>query len=453
MKKVFCFAIVVVLVALVVAGFSGVSAEEKTKLTIWSMSRADLSFIDPIIKEYNETNMDGIELVLEIYTDNFFQAVDVAAATGGPDIIDLPNTLSVFTNYVGQGYYIPIDQFMTEEDKALWGDYRIEGITAYKGDLYYFPTVATTGRLIYNQDIFDRVGIENPPTTLSEMVADAKLITEKLSGEGIYGFAANFKSPTGALLRSMDFMIELSGGPCQGFDFAKGQYDYSFYTPFVEAYREMFTQGIAFPGCESLDIDPLRTQFAAGKIGMYISWSHAEPGVYATQFPTDINWNGATIPLIDGHEKASQSVIGYHGYLITKDCKDPEKAWKAINDVFYNPEYIAAYQEAGLGVIMNPIISATAGTPALLEGKEAFLMGPTDILWPAVPHEVNSQAVLVEGENMYNTIMGLILGNADIDKTLADLTDRYNAAYQKGIEQGLGEPIQIENFNPAAPAN
>jgi len=449
-KSAILFALVVVCTFLF-AITGGSAQEEKTKLTIWSMSRADLTFVEPIIKEYNETNTDGIELVLEIYTDNFFQALDVAATTGGPDIIDLPNTVSAFTNYVGQGYYLPIDQYMTEEDKALWNDYRIEGITAYNGELYYYPTIATTGRLIYNQDIFDRVGIDSPPTTLSEMVEDARLITEKLSGEGIYGFAANFKSPTGALLRSMDFMMELSGGPCQGFDFAKGEYDFAPYKPFVEAYREMFTQGIAFPGCESLDIDPLRTQFAAGKIGMYISWSHAEPGVYATQFPTDVNWNGTRIPLIDGTTLASQSVIGYHGYLITRDCKDPDKAWKAINEVFYSPEYMQKYQEAGLGVVMNPVIAEGAGLPELLAGKEAFLMGPTDIMWPAVPQEINSQAVLVEGESMYNTIFALILGEGEIDSTLADLTVRYNTAYQKGIEQGLGKPIQIPDFDPAQP--
>ena len=35
----------------------------------------------------------------------------------------------------------------------------------------------------------------------------------------------------------------------------------------------MFATGVSFPGSESLDIDPLRTQFAAGNIAMYISIS------------------------------------------------------------------------------------------------------------------------------------------------------------------------------------
>lgn len=435
------------------SGESGADAGAggKTQLTIWSMSRADLPYVEPRIKAYNESNPHNIELVLEIYTDNFFQAVDVAAATGGPDIIDMPNTLSAFTNYVGQGYYVPIDKYLSEEDKALWGDYAIDGITAYNGELYYLPAIGTTGRLVYNQDIFDKCGITAPPTTLSEMVDTAKTITDTLSGEGIYGFAANFKSPTGALLRSMDFMIELSGGPNQGFDFDAGKYDFAFYKPFVEAYRTMFTTGIAFPGCESLDIDPLRTLFADGKIGMYISWSHAEPGVYANQFPTDVNWNGTTIPIIDGQQKATQSMIAYHGYLITRDCETPDLAWNAINELFYSSDYLVGYQEAGLGVNINPAISEKAETPELLVGKEAFLLGPTDIMWPAVPQEINSQAVQVEGENMYNTIFALILGNDDIESTLADLTERYNAAYEKGIEQGLGNRIQIPGFDPAAP--
>ncbi len=219
---------------------------------------------------------------------------------------------------------------MSDDDKALWGDFAIEGITAYDGKMYMYPSFATTGRLIYNQDIFDRVGIESPPKTLSEMVEYATLITEKLSGEGIYGFAANFKSPTGALQRSMNFLIELSGGPNQGFNYKTGKYDFStHYADFIAAYRHMFQEGISFPGCESLDIDPLRTLFAAGKIGMYISWTHAEPGVYATQFPTDQNWNGAMLPIIDGHEMATQNVLPIHGYLITRDCKNPELAWKS----------------------------------------------------------------------------------------------------------------------------
>ena len=66
----------------------------------------------------------------------------------------------------------------------------------------------------------------------------------------------------------------------------------------------MLSEECAFPGCESLDIDPLRTQFAAGKIGMYFSYSAAEPGVYENQFPMDSSkWNAAPIPTVGGKSR------------------------------------------------------------------------------------------------------------------------------------------------------
>ncbi len=87
MKKILSKAMVLILLVCMLSAFvvaEQPSGEEKTKLTIWSMSRADLTFIEPYIKKYNETNTDGVELIYEIYTDNFFAAVDVAAATGSP---------------------------------------------------------------------------------------------------------------------------------------------------------------------------------------------------------------------------------------------------------------------------------------------------------------------------------------------------------------------------------
>ena len=447
------FVSVVLVITIIVLSSLSVFAEEDKTITIWSMSRgADIDFNAEFLERYNQTNEDGVTLKVETYTDNFFQVVDIAAATGGPDIIDFPNTISVFTKYVGNGYYVPIDKYMSDEDKALWNDYAIEGVTAYNGEYYMYPIFATTGRLVYNQDIFDRVGITSPPTTLSEMVADARLITETLSGEGIFGFAGNFKSPTGALQRSMDFLIERSGGPAQGFDFKQGRYDFTkFYPEFVKAYREMFADGIMFPGCESLDIDPLRTQFAEGKIGMYISWAHAEPNVYSSQFKTDINWNGAPLPVVDGYEPATQTVTFRGSYLITKDAKYPDLAWKALNATFLSPEYIRAYQEAGYGSCLNQKVVEGVKTADMLVGRENFLIGPSDALWPATPMELNSQAVLVEGEDMYATIFSLILGDEDIDKALTNLTARYNNAYEKGIEQGIGREISMPDFNPAKP--
>ena len=50
--------------------------------------------------------------------------------------------------------------------------------------------------------------------------------------------------PASALGRSLDFMVQRSGGPKQGFDFSTGTYDFEFYAPFIEEFRE-FSQQIS----------------------------------------------------------------------------------------------------------------------------------------------------------------------------------------------------------------
>lgn len=85
-------------------------------------------------------------------------------------------------------------QYMDDDMKEYFKDEVYEGINEIDGKLYYIPTCGTTGRLIYNKEIFERVGIKNPPTTMEEMVEDARLITSQLSGEGIYGYAQHMKS-------------------------------------------------------------------------------------------------------------------------------------------------------------------------------------------------------------------------------------------------------------------
>lgn len=435
------------------ASDTGGSSEDKTTLVLWTRDRADAAFVQPKIEEYNNSNPDNIFIDYQMYTDNFEQALDMAYATNsGPDMVGISGYTDIFVKYVYQGQYVCVDDYMTDEQRARYGSLLSNGVNAVDGKFYYLPMFGSTGRLFYNEDIFKKCGITEPPKTISEMTATAKKITDTLKGEGVYGFAMNLKSPASALGRSLDFMVQRSGGPKQGFDFNKGEYDFSFYSPFIEEFRTIFTTGIAFPGCESLDIDPLRTQFADGKIGMYISWSHADPGVYANQFPTEQHWNIAQLPILDGAEAASQNISPYKGFMITKTCKHPELAWKACVDLFYSDDFVKEYHEAGLGCVIVKDLIDKVGIPGILKGKEEGLLGDKDKFWPATPHELNNQAVIVEGNDQYATFMELIYGSGDIKEGLKDLTDRYNAAYQKGIDGGIGQKIQIPNFDPANPS-
>ena len=433
-------------------GTSSSSGGEPTTVTVWTQNRADASFITPKIDSFNKTNKDNVTIDYKMYTDNFQQALDMAfASNSAPDLVSESGYMQVFTKYVAQGKYIAIDKYMTDKQKQEYKNLKMDGINAYQGKYYYLPVFGTTGRLFYNKGIFSKAGISAPPTTLDELVADSKKITDQLKGQGIYGFAMNLKSPASALQRSLDFIVERSGGPEAGFDFKKGAYDFSSYQPFIEALKTIFnTDKSAFPGCESLDIDPLRTQFAAGKIGMYISWAHADPGVYASQFPTTQDWGVAQIPTLNG-KVYTQAIQPYGGLIITKGSKHYDADWKVLNDFFYNDSFDISYHEAGLACLLPSQLLSAAKTPDLLKGKEEDLLGKNDKLWPATPEMLNSQAVVIQGNDQYTTFMQMILGTLNIQSGLSDLTKRYNDAYQQGISNGKGTKVQISNFDPANP--
>lgn len=435
------------------AGGQGAAASEsgKTVITIWSKDRHDAKYIQSRVDEYNKNNTDNIEVNYQLYTDNYKQAVDLAVQSGElPDILNLQD--QVYNQYVNQGQWADLYQFMDEDMKAYFKDEIYPGINEVDGKLYYIPTCGTTGRLIYNKEIFEKAGIANPPSTLEEMVEDARTITAKLSGEGIYGFAQNMKSASSALERSLDMGMERETGIKKGFDFAKGEYDFTGYGPALNCWKQLLSEECAFPGCESLDIDPLRTQFANGKIGMYISWTHAEPGVYKDQFPMDSSkWDAAPIPTVGGQENGVQNITFTSAYLLNAKSPNLEKAFKVYHDIFSQEDFLTGYYEGGYGISIIPAVVEKAQLDEEYASKEWLRMSEKDGVLPLNPQEKNAQAIVVEGEDYYKTFEAIYYGDAEPAAALQDLTERYNKAYKQGIADGIGTEIVINGYDPLNP--
>lgn len=431
---------------------SAMADEEKTVINIWSKDRHDADYVQKKVDEYNENNTDNIEVNYQLYTDNYTQAVDMAVQSGEmPDILVFQDEM--FDKYIGEDQWADLYEFMDDDMKEMFKDVIHEGYNEFDGKLYFIPTTGTTCRLFYNKEIFDRVGIENPPETLEEMVEDAKLITSELAGEGIYGFAENMKSASSGLNRSMIVGLQSETGAPMGYDFEKGEYDFTTWADELKLWTELLSDECAFPGCESLDIDPLRTQFAAGKIGMYMSYSHAEPGVYANQFPMDSDkWDCAPIPTVGGKELGKQYFSGTSGYLLNAKSENLEKAYQVYHDIFTTEDYLVGYYEGGYGVSIIPTILEKAEPSDDFKNKEWLKINPeTDALLPKPPHSAFTSGMIVEGEDMFKTCESIYYGGADIESTLQDLTDRYNKAYQEAIENGTGYEIKIENYDPMNP--
>ena len=417
------------------------ASKDKITITYWNTNRHDQEYMTPLYEEFNNTNSDNIYIDYQIYAENYSQMLDLAFSTdSAPDVFQIPN--NEFSTITEKGYALDIAPYMDDAYRARFGDGAfVEGINSIGDAVYSLPYTASAVRLFYNKDIFERVGIDHAPETLAEMVEDAKLITEQLSGEGIYGIAGNYKGGN-AVARTIDPIVMKSGGTRNGFDYKTGTFDFSSYKPVLEAFRDMYSTGAAFPGSESLDIDPLRTQFAAGKIAMYMSLSHAEPGVYESQFPTDIHWDCALVPTVDGTAAGKQQLwVGGSNLAVNANTEHPEESWKVM-EFLHSDEVMSGYYTAGLGTVMIPSAVEKAEPPESMKKMPCLELTEDDQNWPALPTNM-----VVEGKDYPTVCTEVIFGITDVDAAIEDLNTRYNAAYDKLVESGQ-ERIVYPNFDP-----
>ncbi|CAG7609436.1 hypothetical protein PAESOLCIP111_01168 [Paenibacillus solanacearum] len=420
------------------AGGSG--SGKKITLNYWTDDRHDQQYIQTLVDQFNQTN-GGIEVKLNVLSDNYNQSIDIAfAGNQAPDILRVKS--GNFLDFQKKGYLAPIGDYLNADSamKQKFAGTLIEGANQIDGKIYSLPNTGQTLRLVYNKDLFAKAGIQNPPATLQEMVDAAKKITAAGKAEGAYGFALNFKSPLGAMQRSVREILSLSGYQGLGFDIKTGKFDFGPTSQVIQAFKQMYDDKSMLPGVETLDIDPLRAQFAAGKIGMYLSFA-TEPGVYKDQFPTKVNWAGALPPTIDGKVNGTSEIVSAGTWLgISNNSQNKDAAWKFLQ-FMYADNVLTTYHEKGFGIAVVPSIAAKAKKPDM-PGMDGFLVTKYDSLWPVSP------TVTPEGANYGDAFMKYMMTGGDLSKVVSDLNTRYNAALDKAVQAGSVKVKPDPSFDP-----
>lgn len=184
---------------------------------------------------------------------------------------------------------------------------------------------------------------------------------------------------------------------------------------------------------------------------MYMSFTHAEPGVYTNQFPMEQEWGCAQMPVTDGKVVGAEHYQPLNGYLFNAESENLDAAWKVYRAIFSDVDVLKEYYENGFGISTVPAVIEKAQPAQYYLDNPDLLICDTDAVYPLTPQESNVDAVIVEGQNMYETMAEMILGDMDITTGLQDLTDRYNKAMEAGIAEGVGTAIKIDNFDPMNP--
>jgi ABC-type glycerol-3-phosphate transport system substrate-binding protein len=206
-------------------------------------------------------------------------------------------------------------------------------VTAGK-TLYGLPTVNYTQGLIINRVLFKEAGLnpDDPPTTWTQVEADAKAITAL--GHGVYGYGDYSAGNNGGWHFSSEVDAEggqmiNAAGTAAAFDSSQGQ-------AVLQALHQMRFVDHSMSPTQQLAWGTLQKQMAANKLGMYIA---APDDIYNVIVPQDggsINDYGMG-PLPSTTGTPAGSLSGGNDYMFAKrDTPDQIQAgikWLVFEDL------------------------------------------------------------------------------------------------------------------------
>lgn len=428
------------------------AAPEKVELKCWIRASSKENNQTITFDEFN-ASQDKIHVSVEVFGDNYADVLKLAFNSGeAPDIFELAGSVNLKT-YVDAGLVSPLNEFITEDYKK---EFNPSAFTTHviDGNIYAVPEQASFIRMYYNKDLFEKSGLDpnTPPATLEEMMDYAKKITQAGKGE-FYGFGIPIKSAS-SWERYVDDICILSGetGPF-GFDYTTGRFDFAKQKETIQYFAEMYKQGVLMPGSESIDIEMLRANFVAGKIGMYFDGNWMING-YNNEIEggRDTNWETALVPIAAEKERAKDYLTLSSGRCISSGSKYKAEAFEAINYVIHN--IVAAPTRANELTILpsftliESVNAAINETPAVKELKG--MVGATqeeDKLssFPINPH----LALTLEGDGREAVYPLLVIqgDSMNIDEELSKLSDTYNKALDKAVEEGVFTQEQLKPAN------
>ncbi|GAA1957636.1 ABC transporter substrate-binding protein [Microbacterium deminutum] len=174
-----------------------------------------LSALADRVKEFEKANPDiDVKPIEYQWTASTF-AAELAGGTL-PDVFNVPFTDS--KTLANNGQLADITKYFDETATAKkWNEKVLDVAKSDDGKVYGIPWGPYAMSLSYNRDIFTQAGLDpdKPPTTLDEIQADAKTISEKVPG--VAGYMQMTQDATGGwnlatLTQSLGGRLETVGG-------------------------------------------------------------------------------------------------------------------------------------------------------------------------------------------------------------------------------------------------
>ena len=317
-------------------GTTAVSAADETSVSLWTWSPITRT-AEKMIDAFEKANPDiTIDYTNYNYNPEYLQALSAASASDNlADIVGLqPGSLTqTYSDYL-------ID--LSDYAKAEWGDdwtSVYDNVTQSQLQLgnkdgddghYILPIETQDIYVEYNKTLFEQLGLK-VPTTYDELVEVSKTLRDNGYAPLFFGGADGWQH-VNLLLMCTSQISDTLFDECQNGEKA---WTCDEMKQAMTNYKKLFDDGVMQDGSlSSTSYSDGTTLFLAGQAGMMLlgSWWAQE---YTSEDVSDevANWDYDYFYLQALEEGLSDSkAIGgvEFGYGITKNCENPDLAWKAL---------------------------------------------------------------------------------------------------------------------------
>lgn len=419
----------VALSAALVAGTGGLAAcssgngSDSKTLTYWASNQGtsiqnDKDVLRPELDKF--TKKTGIKVKLQVigWNDLLNRILSATTSGQGPDVVNIGNTWSA--SLQATGAFVEFDK--NNMDKIGGRDKFLATSMSSTGAKGKTPTsvplYGLSYGLFYNKKQFSAAGIDTPPSTWSELVADAK----KLTGNGKYGLTLAGASYT----ENAHFAFMF--GKQQGGEYFDPQQKATFNTPAnvkgVKQYVDLLSSDkVATPSsAEHATTTDAISDFTSGKAAMIMGQNNTAAGIEAGGMTSD-DYGVAPIPILSPLPPGGKAINSHVAGINIAAFKDKNEsgALKFIKFMTSKQEQVTLNKKFGA----LPVTHEASSDPAFQTPQNKVfvdVLAKTAAPMPMIPNESQFETTVGNAmkDLMAQAATGKAVSTADVKKALTD---------------------------------
>jgi multiple sugar transport system substrate-binding protein len=325
--------------------------------------------IDQIAREFEAKNPD-IKVAMEYVGYDYVHDKIVTGMAAKPPAYDAAMIDVIWPDeFIKAGYLLDVTSRVTPDMKSGIFPASWNGVTR-NGKVYGMPWLMDVKYFMFNKDMLQKAGFNEPPKTWEELVDQAKAIKQKGLAEFPVIWSWNQKEGvvcdfTVLLFGNGGAFLDASGKPV--FNNDKG-------VQVLAWMKQTIDDGLSNPASISSDENAVRDNFIAGKSAFAVNWLFQYSDSNDASKSQIVGQTAfASMPLFDAGVKAGikgSSVDGSSSFAIMATTPYPDQTWKfltylASNEVQtkYSAEMLPIWQDDYKGDSLAKLEAATPSNP------------------------------------------------------------------------------------------